>query len=158
LGEQLRRPLGKNDPRRGGAGEEGDATATNPARCGQEGIGLIAMPSAAAVNALRSPITAAHSCRSSPRMNPPAGVHVASTPRHAGFVSPPIGAGGTSVYEILVRGELSEALASTLGARRFEPREGKTMVVVEVIDQAHLHGILEQLRDLAIDIERVNPV
>jgi len=62
------------------------------------------------------------------------------------------------VYEILVRGELSEALASTLGARRFEPREGKTMVVVEVIDQAHLHGILEQLRDLAIDIERVNPV
>ncbi len=75
------------------------------------------------------------------------------------LVSPPAGAGGTStVYEILVRGELSEALASTLGARRFEPREGMTLVVVEVIDQAHLHGILEQLRDLAIDIERVNPV
>jgi hypothetical protein len=69
------------------------------------------------------------------------------------------GAEGTgTVYEILVRGALSETLASELGARRFEPRHGKTLIVVEVIDQAHLHGILEQLRDLAIDIERVNPV
>lgn len=64
----------------------------------------------------------------------------------------------TTVYEILVRGTLSETLASGLGARRFEPRQGKTLVVVDVIDQAHLHGILERLRDLAIDIERVNPV
>jgi hypothetical protein len=66
--------------------------------------------------------------------------------------------GTTSVYEILVRGELSEAVASGLGARRFEPKRGKTLIVVDVIDQAHLHGILERLRDLAIDIERVNPV
>jgi hypothetical protein len=62
------------------------------------------------------------------------------------------------VYEILVQGELSEALASTLGARKFEPRAGKTLIVVEVVDQAHLHGILERLRDLAIEIERFNTV
>jgi hypothetical protein len=69
------------------------------------------------------------------------------------------GAEGTStMYEILVRGALSETVASTLGARRFEPRRGMTLIVVDVIDQAHLHGILEKLRDLAIDIERVNPV
>jgi hypothetical protein len=66
--------------------------------------------------------------------------------------------GTTTVYEILVRGTVSEKLASGFGARSFEPRSGKTLIVVEVIDQAHLHGILEQLRDLAIDIERVNPV
>ena len=66
--------------------------------------------------------------------------------------------GTTSVYEILVRGELSEGIASGLGARRFEAVRGKTLIVVDVIDQAHLHGILEQLRDIAIDIERVNPV
>lgn len=66
--------------------------------------------------------------------------------------------GTTVVYEILVRGELGEELAATLGAQRFEPRRGKTVIVLEVIDQAHLHGILENLRDLAIDIERVNPV
>jgi hypothetical protein len=64
---------------------------------------------------------------------------------------------GTS-YEILVRGSLDEGIVGTLGARSFEPRRGKTLVVVEVIDQAHLHGILESLRDQGIEIERVNPV
>jgi hypothetical protein len=74
-------------------------------------------------------------------------------------VSPPTGAEGTTtVYEILVRGEIDEELLSILGARRFEPSLGKTLILVDVIDQAHLHGILESLRDRAIDIERVNPV
>jgi len=74
-------------------------------------------------------------------------------------VSPSTGAEDTTVaYEILVRGEIDEACATLLGARRFEPRQGKTMIVIDVIDQSHLHGILEHLRDLAIDIERVNPV
>jgi len=74
-------------------------------------------------------------------------------------VSPPTGAEGTTtVYEILVRGEIDEELASLLGARRFEPSLGKTVIVIDVIDQAHLHGVLESLRDRAIDIERVNPV
>jgi hypothetical protein len=73
-------------------------------------------------------------------------------------VSPPGAEGTSSVYEIVVRGSVSEDVASRLGARRFEPRRGMTLIVVEVIDQAHLHGLLEQLRDLAIDIERVNPV
>ena len=65
---------------------------------------------------------------------------------------------GITVYEILVRGELSESLASGLGAERFETHGGKTVVFFEVIDQAHLHGILERLRNLPIDIERVNPI
>jgi hypothetical protein len=85
--------------------------------------------------------------------------HEATAPRHADVVTSAGGVDGTAtVYEILVRGELSETLAAGLGARRFEPRRGKTLVVLEVIDQAHLHGILERLRDLAIEIERVNPV
>jgi hypothetical protein len=62
------------------------------------------------------------------------------------------------VYEILVRGNQGEGFAGTLGARSFEPRRGKTLVVVDVIDQAHLHGILESLRDQGLEIERVNPV
>lgn len=72
-------------------------------------------------------------------------------------VSPSAEGTGT-VYEILVRGELGTELAATLGARCFEPKRGKTVIVVEVLDQAHLHGILESLRDQAIDVERVNPV
>jgi hypothetical protein len=76
---------------------------------------------------------------------------------------------GTSkrvTYEIVVRGELSghfastflsESLESTVGRVRVEPRDGTTAIVIEVIDQTHLLAILERLRDLSFDIERVNP-
>jgi hypothetical protein len=74
-------------------------------------------------------------------------------------MSPSSGTESTSgVYEILLRGNLGEGVVRALGARSFEPRRGKTLVVVDVIDQAHLHGILESLRDQGIEIERVNPV
>jgi hypothetical protein len=65
---------------------------------------------------------------------------------------------GSTTYEVLVRGELSDDLVADLGARRFEPCRGKTVIVVDVIDQSHLHGVLGWLQDHNIDIERVNPV
>jgi len=61
-------------------------------------------------------------------------------------------------YEILVHGHLGEQLVADLGARRFQIRPDRTLLVVEIIDQAHLRGVLEQLGDLNIEIERVNPV
>ena len=64
----------------------------------------------------------------------------------------------TTTYEILVIGELSDEMVADVGARRFEPRQGKTMIVIDVIDQSHLHGVLVWLRDQNIAIERVNPV
>jgi hypothetical protein len=69
-------------------------------------------------------------------------------------------------YEIVVRGELSErfastfvseSLGSTVGRARVEPGDGSTAIVIEVIDQTHLLAVLERLRDLALEIERVNP-
>jgi hypothetical protein len=69
-------------------------------------------------------------------------------------------------YEIVVRGELSEPFASTFlservgstwGRARVEPGDGKTGIEIDVIDQAHLLAILERLRDLSLEIERVNP-
>ena len=69
-------------------------------------------------------------------------------------------------YEIVVRGELSERFASTflserlgstVGPARVEPGEGRTVIVIEVIDQTHLLAVLERLRDLSVEIERVNP-
>ena len=68
-------------------------------------------------------------------------------------------------YAIVVRRELSERFASSLlgslestaVVTRVEPGDGITTIVVEVIDQAHLLAILERLRDLAVEIERVNP-
>jgi hypothetical protein len=69
-------------------------------------------------------------------------------------------------YEIVVRGELSdpfastflsESLGSTVGEAHLEPGNGTTVIVIEVIDQAHLFAVLERLRDLSLDIERLNP-
>jgi multisubunit Na+/H+ antiporter MnhE subunit len=69
-------------------------------------------------------------------------------------------------YEIVVRGELSEHFASTFlsesvgstpGGTHVEPGDGSTAIVIEVLDQAHLLAILERLRDLSLEIERVNP-
>ena len=64
----------------------------------------------------------------------------------------------TTTYEVIVRGEVSEALIADLGAQRFEPGRGKSLIVLEVIDQSHLHGVLACLQDRNIHIERVNPV
>jgi len=69
-------------------------------------------------------------------------------------------------YEIVVRGELSErfastflseSLASTVGPARVEPGDGTTTIVIDAIDQAHLLAVLERLRDLSLEIVRVNP-
>jgi hypothetical protein len=76
------------------------------------------------------------------------------------------GASKQVTYEIVVRGELSDrfsstflsdSLRSTVGEARVEPGVGTTAIVIEVIDQAHLLAILERIRDLSLEIERVNP-
>lgn len=59
-------------------------------------------------------------------------------------------------YEILVTGELSEALVEDIGARTIEIAGGKALIVVDVIDQSHLHGVLHWLQDRNVSIERVN--
>ena len=63
-----------------------------------------------------------------------------------------------TAYEILVRGELGERLADEIGAKCFALRPDRTLLLVDVIDQAHLHGVLERLRDLNVEIDRVNPI
>jgi hypothetical protein len=77
---------------------------------------------------------------------------------HAGTVSLHGGEKPTTAYEIVVRGRLGDKLAQDLGARCFELRPDCTLLVVEIIDQSHLHGVLDRLRDLNVEIDRVNPV
>jgi hypothetical protein len=64
----------------------------------------------------------------------------------------------TRTYEVVVRGSVSEQLILDLGARSFEPRKGMTVILLDVVDQSHLHGVLASLQDRNIDVERVNPV
>jgi hypothetical protein len=65
---------------------------------------------------------------------------------------------GSTSWEVLVRGELSDDLVDDIGARHFERSRGKTVIFVDVIDQSHLHGVLGWLQDHNVDIERVNPI
>ena len=76
------------------------------------------------------------------------------------------GASKQVTYEIVVRGDLSDhftstflsdSLGTTVGKASVEPGDGTTTIVIEAIDQAHLLAILERLRDLSLEIERVNP-
>ena len=62
-----------------------------------------------------------------------------------------------TTYEIVVRGRLSESAGRDIGALRTEPRPKGTLIVIEIIDQAHLRGVLEHLGDHNIDIESVVP-
>ncbi len=64
----------------------------------------------------------------------------------------------TTTYEILVTGTLADDFVADIGARRFEPGSGKTVIVIDIIDQSHLHGVLSWLQDRNIAIESVNPV
>jgi hypothetical protein len=61
-------------------------------------------------------------------------------------------------YEIVVRGELDEDLLALLDAQRVVSRSGKTLIVFEAIDQAHLQGVLASLHDHNLKVERVNPI
>jgi len=63
-----------------------------------------------------------------------------------------------TTYEVLVRGELSDELVADMGARRFAPSQGKTVILVDIIDQSHLHGVMAWLQDHNIVIERFNTV
>jgi len=72
-------------------------------------------------------------------------------------VPAPLGDGQTTTYEILVRGTISTDLAGDIGARCFDASDGKTALVVAVLDQSHLRGIIDRLGDLNIEIESVNP-
>ena len=63
-----------------------------------------------------------------------------------------------TTFEVLVHGELNPDLIDELGARGYNPCRGKTLILVEVIDQSHLHGVLAWLEGHNIEIERVNPV
>ena len=60
-------------------------------------------------------------------------------------------------YRIVLRGRLGEGFASAFDGMVLEPGRGKTVLVGEVRDQAHLYGLLDRLRDFGIDLVAVEP-
>ena len=61
-------------------------------------------------------------------------------------------------YRVVVRGRLGEHTADVFGHLEVDPRPGQTSLTGNFADQAQLHGLLDHLRDLGIQLISVNPV
>jgi hypothetical protein len=61
-------------------------------------------------------------------------------------------------YRVVVRGRLGEHLASCFEQLELESHSGESSLTGTFADQAQLHGLLDRLRDLGIQLVSVNPV
>ncbi len=61
-------------------------------------------------------------------------------------------------YRIVVIGRLSEAFASVFDDLTVEPLRGQTALEGEFADQSQLHGVLDRLRALGIELVSLNAV
>jgi hypothetical protein len=61
-------------------------------------------------------------------------------------------------YRIVIRGRLGEHLASAFDGLELESHRGESSLTGSFADQAQLHGLLDRLRDLGIQLISVNPI
>ena len=61
-------------------------------------------------------------------------------------------------YAIVVRGELDARYAAAFDEMTVSVEGGRTHIVGEVIDQSQLHGLLERIASLGIELISVNPI
>lgn len=62
-------------------------------------------------------------------------------------------------YEIRIKGHLDESWADWFGGLAISHEaNGETLLTVSVPDQAALHGVLNRLHDLGVQLISVNPV
>jgi len=60
-------------------------------------------------------------------------------------------------YEIRIQGELDPTWSEWLGGLDVRPTpNGQTLVSGPIVDQAALHGLLERIRDLGLELLSVN--
>ncbi len=61
-------------------------------------------------------------------------------------------------YRIVVKGRLSDTLGSAFDGMELEPADGRTALTGWFDDQSKLHGTLDRIRDLGIELISINPV
>jgi hypothetical protein len=61
-------------------------------------------------------------------------------------------------YEIVVHSELGDRFASAFGGMDVCAEGGITRIAGLVRDQSQLHGLLDRIRDLGIELVSVNPI
>jgi hypothetical protein len=60
--------------------------------------------------------------------------------------------GTGTVYRIVVRSELSERYAVAFEGMEMETKHGNTVLTGDIIDQPHLHGILDCINGLGLEL------
>jgi hypothetical protein len=58
--------------------------------------------------------------------------------------------GTSTVYRIVVRGELSQRYAVAFEGMEMEVKSGQTILTGEIKDDPHLHGILDRIGALGL--------
>jgi hypothetical protein len=61
-------------------------------------------------------------------------------------------------YRIVVRGEFGELLSNAFADFRIETGQGETVLTADVVDSSQLYGILDRLRDFAVEVVRFREV
>jgi hypothetical protein len=59
------------------------------------------------------------------------------------------------LYRIVVRNELSDRYAVAFEGMEMEAKGGRTVLIGEIIDQPHLHGILNLIGDMGLKLVSV---
>lgn len=60
-------------------------------------------------------------------------------------------------YELVVRGEISARFGGVFDAMEIRRLSGLTVLSGPVVDQSHLHALIEQIGELGIELVSVNP-
>ena len=60
-----------------------------------------------------------------------------------------------TVYQIVVRGEISGRYAMAFEGMEMETKSGQTILTGEIIDNSHLHGILDRIIALGLELVSV---
>jgi hypothetical protein len=60
-------------------------------------------------------------------------------------------------YELVLRGEIGDRFAVLFDGMRLTRRHGTTVLTGLVRDQAHLHGLIERIQELGVELVSVNP-
>ena len=61
------------------------------------------------------------------------------------------------VYRLVVNGELGPRYASAFEGMTVSADGGKTQITGAIIDQSHLHGLLEQISGLGLTLFSITP-
>ena len=60
-------------------------------------------------------------------------------------------------YRLVVRGELGEPFGFLFEGMRMDRVSGTTVLTGNVIDQAHLHGLLQRIQELGLELVSIDP-